>query len=72
MFDHTPTLAEVCSAIADGRLTSTSDGQDYQINALELRRYFSDRDRPFSFTLPLALTLSSQQLDSGTQSGFFS
>ena len=41
MSDRIPTLAEVCSAIADGRLSVSSDGSDYQINALELRRYFS-------------------------------
>jgi hypothetical protein len=43
MSDRIPTLAEVCSAIAEGRLSVSSDGSSYQINALELRRYFSKR-----------------------------
>jgi hypothetical protein len=42
MSDHTPTLAEVCSAIAEGRLAVSSDGSTYQISALELRRYFGN------------------------------
>jgi hypothetical protein len=43
MFDQIPTLADVCSAIAEGRLTATSDGQVYEVSALELRRYFNKR-----------------------------
>ena len=46
MSDRVPTLAEVCSAIAEGRLAVSSDGSTYQISALELRRYFSS-NRPF-------------------------
>ena len=42
MSDRVPTLAEVCSAIAEGRLTVSSDGSTYQISARELRRYFSN------------------------------
>jgi hypothetical protein len=42
MSDRIPTLAEVCSAIAEGRLSVSSDGSTYQISALELRRYFSN------------------------------
>ena len=41
MSDHIPTLADVCSAIADGRLAASSDGATYHVNALELRRYFN-------------------------------
>ncbi len=41
MFDQIPTLADVCSAIAEGRLAATSDGQVYEVSALELRRYFN-------------------------------
>ena len=41
MSDRIPTLAEVCSAIAEGRLSVSSDGSTYQISALELRRFFS-------------------------------
>jgi hypothetical protein len=43
MFDQTLTLADVCSAIAEGRLAATSDGRTYEVSALELRRYFSER-----------------------------
>lgn len=43
MSDHIPTLADVCSAIAEGRLTAASDGSMYQINAFELRRHFNKR-----------------------------
>lgn len=41
MPDHTPTFAELCSAIADGGVLATLDGSDYEVNAFELRRYFS-------------------------------
>jgi hypothetical protein len=41
MPEHIPTLADVCSAIADGRLMAASDGATYHVNALELRRYFN-------------------------------
>ncbi len=41
MSDRIPTLADVCSAIAEGRLAVASDGSVYQVNALELRRYFN-------------------------------
>jgi len=41
--DHIPTLADVCSAIAEGHLAADSDGNMYQVNALELRRYFTKR-----------------------------
>ncbi|HLG78042.1 MAG TPA: hypothetical protein VKX46_16625 [Ktedonobacteraceae bacterium] len=43
MPDHIPTLADVCSAIAEGRLVVNSDGSEYHVNALELRRYFTAR-----------------------------
>lgn len=42
MSDRVPTLAEVCSAIAEGRLSVSSDGSTYQVSARELRRYFSN------------------------------
>lgn len=41
MTDHVPTLADVCSAIAEGSIIATLDGTMYQINALELRRYLN-------------------------------
>lgn len=40
MSDRIPTLADVCSAIAEGRLVASSDGSTYQISAFELRRFF--------------------------------
>ncbi len=43
MSDHIPTLADVCSAIAEGRLAASSDGSTYHVNALELRRCFNKR-----------------------------
>ncbi|GCE20669.1 hypothetical protein [Dictyobacter kobayashii] len=43
MSDHIPTLADVCSAIAEGRLVAASDGSMYQVSAFELRRHFNKR-----------------------------
>jgi hypothetical protein len=43
MFDQILTLADVCSAIAEGRLAATSDGRVYEVTARELRRYFNER-----------------------------
>ncbi len=42
MSDRIPTLADVCSAIAEGHITAAIDGSVYQVNALELRRYFTE------------------------------
>jgi len=39
MSDHIPTFADICSAIAEGHITASSDGSMYHVNALELRRY---------------------------------
>ena len=52
MSDRIPTLAEVCSAIAEGRLSVSSDGSTYQVSARELRRYFSKHSSlsDFSYT----------------------
>ena len=41
MPDHTPTFAELCSAIADGAVIATLDGSMYEVNAFELRRYLN-------------------------------
>src|SRR6266699_2743588 len=46
--DHIPTLADVCSAIAEGSIVATLDGTMYQINALELRRYLNKSRRSSS------------------------
>ena len=45
MFDHIPTLADVCSAIAEGHISVAVDDSMYQVNAFELRRYLN-RLRP--------------------------
>jgi len=41
MADRTPTFADLCSAIAEGRIAATLDGAMYQLNAFELRRYLN-------------------------------
>jgi hypothetical protein len=57
MSDHIPTLADVCSAIAEGHLAVASDGSVYQVNAFELRRHFNQlRSLPAITFLDNALT----------------
>jgi hypothetical protein len=59
--DHIPTLADVCCAIAEGRVSATLDGDLYSVNALELRRYFN-KSRPLSSTAqPPAATSNADQ-----------
>ena len=41
MSDRIPTLADLCSAIADGSIVATVEGSMYTVNALELRRYLN-------------------------------
>ena len=41
MSDRIPTLADLCSAIADGTIVATLEGSMYAVNALELRRYLN-------------------------------
>ena len=41
MSDRIPTLADLCSAIADGSIIATLEGSMYTVNALELRRYLN-------------------------------
>jgi hypothetical protein len=41
MSDRVPTLADVCSAIAEGHIAAVVDGSMYRVNALELRRYLN-------------------------------
>ncbi|GAC1388905.1 MAG: hypothetical protein NVS4B11_04750 [Ktedonobacteraceae bacterium] len=45
MLDRFPTIADVCSAIAEGHIDAAVDGSMYQVNAFELRRYLN-RLRP--------------------------
>lgn len=41
MSNHTPTFADLCSAIAEGTIGATLDGEMYQLSVYELRRYFN-------------------------------
>ena len=41
MADRIPTFGDLCNAIAEGRITATSDGMMFQMNAFELRRYLN-------------------------------
>jgi hypothetical protein len=58
MSDCIPTLADLCSAIADGSIVATLDGSMYTVNALELRRYLNTfRSLPtISSTTPSSLS----------------
>jgi hypothetical protein len=40
MSDRIPTLADLCSAIAEGHITPSVDGDMYQVSVRELRHYF--------------------------------
>jgi hypothetical protein len=64
MPDYTPTFAELCSAIADGGVIATLDGSMYEVNAFELRRYFS-KARVLPGISPLHKQLS-QEIDKGS------
>ena len=52
MSEHIPTFADLCSAIADGHIPADSDGQMYQITALELRRFLDTFRSPPSISSP--------------------
>ena len=39
MSDRIPTFADLCSAIAEGRLATTVEGSMYLVNVRELRRF---------------------------------
>lgn len=52
MSEHIPTFADLCSAIADGQIPADSDGQVYQITALELRRFLNAFRSPSSIANP--------------------
>ena len=55
MADRIPTLADICSAIAEGHVVASSDGFAYHVSARELRRYFGR-----SHTLPTISTTAAQ------------
>ncbi len=54
MSDHVPTLADICSAIADGHIDASVEGDVYQLNARELRRYLRRLHSRSSATIPVA------------------
>jgi len=58
MSDRIPTLADLCSAIADGSIVATLEGSMYTVNALELRCYLNSfRSLPtISSTTPSSLS----------------
>jgi hypothetical protein len=67
MSDRIPTLAEVCSAIADGSILATLDGSTYEVKAYELRRYLN------KFRLLPTISSTTQQiLSSHTESSNWS
>ncbi len=69
MPDHTPTFAELCSAIADGGVIATLDGSMYEVNAFELRRYFN-KSRTLPGISSVRQQTSSQDGDSGYPRNF--
>ncbi len=67
MSDRIPTLADICSAIADGSIVATRDGSMYEVNAYELRRYL-EKVR----SLPTLHSTTSQVLSPHTESSNWS
>jgi hypothetical protein len=58
MSDRIPTLADLCSAIAEGSIVATLEGSMYTVNAYELRCYLNKyRSLPtISSTIPPTLS----------------
>lgn len=56
MADRIITIADLCTAIAEGQITAAVDGTMYRISALELRRYLhqSGTQVPVLPTEPIA------------------
>ena len=65
MSDRIPTLADLCSAIADGRIIATLEGSMYAVNAYELRRYLNKFRSPstISSTIPPALLALAESIN---------
>ena len=61
MSDRIPTFADLCCAIAEGRIAATVDGSTYSVNALELRRYLN---KFRSLPLPTITTVLEQSSSS--------
>lgn len=57
MSDHTPTLADLCCAIAEGRIPASSDGVVYQVTALEVRRHLIRKHTPSLLSFLSSLSL---------------
>ena len=75
MSDRIPTLADLCSAIAEGSIVATLEGSMYTVNALELRRYLNTfRSLPtISSTISPALSslADSSNWSASTQTSVF-
>jgi hypothetical protein len=57
--NHTPTFADLCSAIAEGTIGATLDGDMYQLSVYELRRYFNkSRSLPHFLSTGLPASLA--------------
>ncbi len=66
MADRVPTLADICCAIAEGRIAATIDGAMYKLNAYELRRYLN-RFRSLPYISPAIDHLFSAHSDSDSR-----
>lgn len=72
MSDHIPTLADVCSAIAEGHIAVAVDGSMYQVSAFELRRYLNKLRSLPSLSVSTAPTTSAQDPLLSSDSGDWS
>jgi hypothetical protein len=55
---HQPlTIGELCSAIAEGRLSATVEDNQYQVNGRELRRYVKRQQHESEQLTPRLLRL---------------
>ncbi len=64
MSDHIPTLADVCSAIAEGHIAVAVDGSMYQVSAFELRRYLNKLRSLPTLSAPTVSSTQDQLLSS--------
>jgi len=69
MADRTPTLGDLCSAIAEGQVAATVEGAMYQLNVFELRRYLN---KFRSLPLPTITTVLEQSRSSQATSSNWS
>lgn len=73
MSDYVPTFADLCSAIAEGKLSASVDGSMYELNALELRRYLNAfRPLPLISTPPVAAQAAHTHTDTSSGSASWS